>query len=191
MKVYLAARYEQREEMSEIAQELRWCGFRSCASWLYGLKGDETSYLAQRNLDDIENSDFLVLFTTQLKAEDGFTSGGAYVEVGYALHAGKSVIVVGPLINIFTHLDRIRWFLTTKDFLAWARWGIHAFSGRKDLAEVEGEGSGIDNTGLETPVCRDPLGPKVFTPPNWHSGASDYAPHSEVWSLEYQESTPG
>lgn len=57
------------------------------------------------DLDDVQRSDVVLAFTE--RPEVGYTTGGRWVEFGYAIALGITVIVVGPRENIFCHLQDV------------------------------------------------------------------------------------
>ncbi len=99
--VYLASRYERREELRKHASQFTAAGFEVVSSWLWtdlGATADE----ARMCLADLDRADTLVFF-----AEDpaiGWPRGSRCVEYGYALRAGKRLLVVGERENLFHQL---------------------------------------------------------------------------------------
>jgi nucleoside 2-deoxyribosyltransferase len=124
MKVYLAARFEQKREIKALVPLLQENGLQVQARWL-----DEeispTSQLsdltpaycteqAQVDLDDIKACDIFVLFADEVAKT---TRGGKHVEFGVALAQGKRVIVVGSPENIFHYLPGVIHYASLGDFL--------------------------------------------------------------------------
>jgi len=104
--VYLAGRYDRRRELAEYADALEALGWKSMARWLTGAHEGATDpetlrRCALEDLEDIRASDTLVAFTED--ATVGQTSGGRHVETGYAIGLGITVVVVGPIENVFHH----------------------------------------------------------------------------------------
>ena len=110
MKVYLAASILRREEMRAYRLDLERQGHLVTSSWLDSeevtqvdnmTEGDQSKHYwsAQRDLGDIRDADTLILFTDQPS-----TTGGYHVEFGYAFALCKSMVVIGPVLNIF-HTD--------------------------------------------------------------------------------------
>jgi hypothetical protein len=109
MKVYLAARYSQKDEMNIYAEDLRKMGYTVTASWIAephapGTKLDEIpkaklwEYQLQ-DLRDIDEADGLIFFSQDPTTPT--VRGGRHVEFGYALAQRKPILVVGPRENIF------------------------------------------------------------------------------------------
>jgi nucleoside 2-deoxyribosyltransferase len=124
-KIYLAARYSRRDEMRSVAQRLAGAGFAVTSRWLYEDKplqtklGDDSPQFytetARIDLDDINRADTVVFF-----AEDphvGTPRGGRHVEFGYALGAGKRMVVIGGAENIFHYLPNVKHFISEQDFI--------------------------------------------------------------------------
>jgi hypothetical protein len=114
MKVYLAAPYGARDIIRGLLPDLADLDIVCTSSWLSethdindGTTGaaldlDDTTVSghATQDLDDINDSDALVLFTSQY-LKNFSASGGRHVETGYALARGLHVIVIGPPENVF------------------------------------------------------------------------------------------
>ena len=118
MRVYLAAPYGSRETIRGYASELTRVGFTVTSSWLEetheineGTQGaasaldpSQVAVHASTDLTDIDNSDLLVLFTSNAVGVEG--GGGRHVESGYAIAKALPVIVVGDPENVFHRLPR-------------------------------------------------------------------------------------
>ena len=111
MKVYLAARFDRRDELREHRRHLKHAFNIDCTSrWLDNHGLDEGfTYSSQRlalcaseDIEDIRAADVLVAFTET--PDVGYTSGGRHVELGFALALGKPIIVVGSIENVFHQL---------------------------------------------------------------------------------------
>lgn len=101
MKIYVAAMYSKRIEVREHhARILQEAGHEVTARWLWegGLPGSEVAS-AFKDIEDVARADALVLVTNPIGTN--FSGGGRCVEMGYAMAAGKLVIVVGERENIF------------------------------------------------------------------------------------------
>ena len=109
MKIYLAAPYSLKYEVSKKADHLRRLGFIVTSSWLeeperpdiqlQDLSNKERIERAVRNLNDVDAADALVLFSHP------DSRGGKHVEFGHARN--KIRIVVGPHENIFHYLPMV------------------------------------------------------------------------------------
>jgi nucleoside 2-deoxyribosyltransferase len=111
MKIYLASRFSNHEKLNALATTLTKNGHMVVSTWhrteaLSPVPRDHPEYLdnslraAERDLQEIDESDALILFTENCEA----TPGGLWFEAGYAKALGKQCFVIGPRINIFCHL---------------------------------------------------------------------------------------
>lgn len=107
MKLYLASRYDRREELVAIASVLQEQGHHVTSRWLGG-HGQPDADSALYDLTDVIVADVLILFTEEPTAHVAYAArGGRHVEFGYALRAGKRMFVVGPRENIFHELRAV------------------------------------------------------------------------------------
>jgi len=115
-RVYLAARYSRREEMIDVARQLRDRGHEVTSRWIEGnhliteeqLVNDRTLgiRLASEDCDDLERADLVISFTEPPRSAPN--RGGRHVEYGLALGLGTECWVVGPRENVFHVLaDRV------------------------------------------------------------------------------------
>lgn len=127
MKVYIAARYERREEMLDHARGLDTLGHVSTARWLNGEHesldnvpgwGGRAAEFALDDQRDIFAADWLVMFTDPPGTPE---RGGRHVEFGYALALTElgawRVAIVGEPENIFHWLPRVHQFATWGEFI--------------------------------------------------------------------------
>jgi len=105
-RVYLAARFERQDEVSELAREFRRAGYVVTSSWheqhgaaAVPLDLDRAHADAVQDLAEIELSDTVVLMTDDVPGR-----GGKDFEAGYAYAAGRQLIVLGPRTNVFCFL---------------------------------------------------------------------------------------
>lgn len=129
MKYYLAARYSRKHELQGYADKL---GRADCtSSWLYENaqcsalaevpmfhhKNPLMTELAVQDLNDIDHSDVLVLFSDPMFP--GQPRGSKHVEFGYALAQGPGLrcVVIGPLENLFHHLPCVEVFKNWEEFM--------------------------------------------------------------------------
>lgn len=136
LRVYLAARYSRRGELTRYRAELNALGYDVTSRWLDGNHqiaddgmpiGEDGEALvegyaeseraaalrrqfAHEDLVDIQNSDVLVAFTEPPRSSA--SRGGRHVELGYAIGLGRPVIVVGYRENVFCWLPEIRFART-------------------------------------------------------------------------------
>lgn len=123
--VYLAGRYDRREELQGYAARLAERGWSVTSRWLTGHEcadadctPDELELFAREDLVDIDRAGLVVAFTED-PATAGYQSGGRHVELGYALAWGRSVVIVGPRENVFHWLDNVEQFDTFDAFVTW------------------------------------------------------------------------
>ena len=124
MKVYLAARFEQKTELKALVPLLAQHNLRVQARWLdenisptsqlSDLTPDYCAEQARIDLDDIESCDIFVFFGDVVAKT---TRGGKHFEAGYASGLGKRIVVVGPPENIFHYLPGIVHYLDIDQFL--------------------------------------------------------------------------
>ena len=124
LKVYLAARYDRRDELREYRTVLQSHGIQVTSRWLdektstNSKMGDETEafYIETAAIDiaDIERADAFILFSEN--PLEGFKRGGRHFESGYAFKAKKVIYVVGEWKeNVFHYLPGIVHFCTFED----------------------------------------------------------------------------
>jgi nucleoside 2-deoxyribosyltransferase len=130
MKLYLAGRYSQKDEIAAIAKRLQFEGFAITSSWLEEphapgttldqLSDTELAQYAQNDLNDIDEADAIVFFSVDPTIPT--VRGGRHVEFGYALAKRKAILVVGQKENIFHYLKKvIRHFETVDELLPWLK----------------------------------------------------------------------
>lgn len=133
MKVYLAAAWSKRLEISQVADRLRAYGVIVTSRWLEEESTDprttdKEDYLQERaeiDLQDIDEADVLIRFTdteqNQKVVASRLLSGARMVEFGYALGKGKRVFVVGGAQNIFDRLSWVTHFITVDKLIKYIR----------------------------------------------------------------------
>jgi nucleoside 2-deoxyribosyltransferase len=116
--LYLAAKYDKREQVNQIAEQVRQSGHTVRAEWLdgshTGLSEDEQWSYARKDLTDIRACTHFVMF--QLPVEHPELSAGRHVELGYAMALGKYCIIVGGGESVFYTLAHR--YPTVEAFLA-------------------------------------------------------------------------
>ena len=141
MKVYLAAAFSRKDEIKQVAEELRERGITITSRWL-----DEPTYpaydinhaeflrqRAQIDLADINEADILIRFSDDLSFSlipSHLATGSRMGEMMWALAHGKKVYVVGGHQCIFdwlpeiTHLPRYPMKYTGMMLAAYLKEGI-------------------------------------------------------------------
>lgn len=139
-RVYLAARYSRRLELCGYRSDLESRGIEVTSRWLNGSHqldnegrplGDAGELLfeagspevdhfrwkfATDDIEDVLAADTLIAFTEQPRT--GNSRGGRHAELGIALGAGRSVIVIGPRENVFCWLPQVVWYPDWQRLLA-------------------------------------------------------------------------
>jgi nucleoside 2-deoxyribosyltransferase len=117
MKVYLAATFDSRPKMEEIANLLKSRGFAITARWVYGgEEGLTREQIAILDLEDVDAADAVVSFTYP---RGTLTSGGGrHVEFGYGLAKGKRLILIGARENVFHEFPGVELYPTLDAWLA-------------------------------------------------------------------------
>lgn len=111
LKVYLAGRFERREELVRCAAELQEFGYETTARWLSSDddNNDRTRYrgYAENDIVDIRSADIVIHFTDGVRGGCSPGAGGRNVEFGIAISARKTNVVVGPREHVFHYLPGI------------------------------------------------------------------------------------
>ena len=117
-RIYLAARYDRREELRAYATQLTQAGYEVTSGWLWKdgaheEPGDSWREVAEVDIKDIDRADHVILFTEE--PDVWFPRGSRHFELGYAYGTGAVCITVGPRENVFHWLDLIGNFPTWED----------------------------------------------------------------------------
>lgn len=118
MKIYLASRWSNQGPLKIQRARLQSLGAEVTSGWLDEV-GDAPEIAAQRDIDDIDRADTLLLWP-DLSFPVKSLYGGMFVEFGYALAKGKQVWVVEPQTSpcIFIQLPQVVQFKTWDDLYA-------------------------------------------------------------------------
>ncbi len=117
MKIYLAARFSRRIEMSKVADTLKEYGFEITARWVYGGETNlSRTQVALLDLEDVDKADLVLSFTEKFGTET--PGGGRHVEFGYGIAKGKKVVVIGDRECVFHHEPRVEQYDTLDDWLS-------------------------------------------------------------------------
>ena len=124
-KVYLAAKYDRRDEMREHRERLKEVGIAVTSRWLDeqgSLDGnmddkDEEFYIETANVDleDVCAANCLIFFAEDPRV--GVRRGGRHVEFGYAYALGKPVHVIGCKENVFHYLEGVYHYSSLDEFI--------------------------------------------------------------------------
>ena len=103
MKLYLAAKFEQKMEMRKIRNFLQNDGHEVTSRWIDVEHEEDKSHTvtdemrveyAAMDVADVLAADALIAFANP--RNEPAIGGGRHVEFGIALQAGRDIIVVGP-----------------------------------------------------------------------------------------------
>jgi len=131
LKIYLAAKFEQKRKMRGIRAFLQNDGHEITSRWIDVEHEEDAAHTvtdanrveyAKMDVYDVLKADVLVAFSGP-RSEPAI-GGGRHVEFGIALQAGKQIIVVGPKgEHIFHWCDGVM-FADDLDGLAHLLWGM-------------------------------------------------------------------
>jgi hypothetical protein len=114
-KVYLAAQFESRFDLHDLADQIRDLGYEIVSDWLYepesnneiadkiGTEDAPAKLLEHIALNDVSNvvkCDYFVLFS-------GGGRGGRHFETGLAYKSGATILIVGDRENVFHYLPNV------------------------------------------------------------------------------------
>ena len=105
--IYLAGPYSARKRLRDRMQWLLARGVLVTASWVHGLhEGVEPRTCAMHDLDEIDAALGVLVDLT----DETSTTGGLWVELGYAIAAGAEIMVLGTAgdANVFAHHPRVK-----------------------------------------------------------------------------------
>ncbi len=114
MKVYLAAKFGEKNEMRDWARMIEDAGHQVTSSWLDEKHDSDAEAseevmiaAAKQNMLDVLEADVLV---TKSQAQGtAHAGGGRHFEFGYAIAEGINVIVVGPKgEHVFHYIEGIQ-----------------------------------------------------------------------------------
>jgi hypothetical protein len=119
MRIYLAARYDRRQEMEAIAARLEAAGHTLTSGWIYGWHESVPELVcAAADWTGVGKAECVVSFTEEPDERVPWAArGGRHVEFGLGLAMGKRLCIVGPRENVFHHLERVEVYPTVTDFI--------------------------------------------------------------------------
>jgi hypothetical protein len=116
MKIALGAAYHRKAEVRELAAKISRIGHTVLCRWI-----DEPDRQAPNrkaliewanlDLDDIRQCHYFIRLTDDLSdplVPSALATGGRFVEMGYALALGKTVVVLGGVQSIYDNLENVR-----------------------------------------------------------------------------------
>lgn len=117
MKIYLAASWSRKQEIANVADELKKEGYQITSRWLRSEKlytgRNLEKFLRQRakiDVIDVKKADVLVRFSDDLSKKfvpSNLATGARMFETGLAYSLGKMIIIVGGHQPIFDYLPEI------------------------------------------------------------------------------------
>ena len=117
--VYLASRFDRRQELQGYRKVLSDAGVTVTSRWLDEQNtegGGDRQMFAEHDLEDIRRADILLAFTEDPKI--GYAKGGRHHEAGYAMALGKEIWVTPYAENIFLQMQQVRRFDSFDDVVA-------------------------------------------------------------------------
>ena len=105
MKIYVAAKFEERAVLRLIVRSLTDLGHEVTAAWITREELHLPQHMiALEDLRGVDEADLVILDTT-------YPGGsGREVEFGYALAKGKKVWMLGPFVNVFHYHQGVQHF---------------------------------------------------------------------------------
>lgn len=104
LRVYLAGSFADRDRVTAITETLADLGFEMTNSWQHEHAGESPHTCAVRDLEGIDRADALMVL-----ADTPTTTGGYWVEIGYAIRKQMPIIVVTQEArNVFLHLPGVK-----------------------------------------------------------------------------------
>lgn len=117
--VYLAGRYDRREELLGYSRELESMGYEIVSTWLDGYHdGLPNDIIANDDYADLLDAEIVIHFTETPEA--GYNRGGRHVEFGLTYQIALRIIIVGPRENVF------HWLPDVEQYNSWeeAKWAL-------------------------------------------------------------------
>ena len=113
MNVYVATKWENRDEAARVMKDLQDLGHVITCDWT--TVDQESQAQAAADMAGVLFAEAVIVL-----AEQDWPFKGTYVEMGMALAAGTQVYIVGPYANtIFDKLPTVRRFPDYKTFIQW------------------------------------------------------------------------
>lgn len=106
--IYVAAKYNRRHELRDLAGHLETVGIATTSQWIYNAEESKKKEdAALMDLNDIDRADAVLFFAEPQGSEN--RGGGRYFELGYAHARGKPtfVILTNGHETVFTHLRQM------------------------------------------------------------------------------------
>lgn len=107
--IYIAAPFDQRDRAKRVKEQLEAAGHVTTSTWISShldnldeLDSESAMHEANHDAEGVLRSEIMVF----LNGES--TSGGMHVEMGIAIAASKSILLVGPRTSIFHHLPNVK-----------------------------------------------------------------------------------
>ena len=119
MRIYIAARYDRREQMQGLLRAIEEIGHRVTSRWIRdSFAGVPDEICAGVDESDIDEAEALVAFS---EPRGHLSHGGRHVEFGIALALNKRLFLVGDRENVFHHHPSVEQFKDVNHLLAFLR----------------------------------------------------------------------
>jgi hypothetical protein len=121
MKIHLAVRRDRRRYANKVAAAIVAMGHSITTRWLTSKSKERSDAdAAMHSLVDVAVADCLVFLSQDPRGKGVAEPGWAdrFVELGYALRAGKRVMIAGPHENTFDAHGKVERFASVKTMLA-------------------------------------------------------------------------
>lgn len=114
MKIYIASRYNRREEMAMIADDLKAVGHVIVSTWVYGgEEGLSREDIAFLDYNDVKRSEVVLSFTEPRGSWN--PAGARHTEFGWGYEMGKDCLIVGDREIVFHHFPTVKQFDTYEE----------------------------------------------------------------------------
>lgn len=105
MKIYVAGSLDSKVQCQELSKQLVEFGHSVVSSWYemhtgYDQSAKELALAAAKDFNEIKSCEVLIHAFTDVRS----SGGGADSELGMAIALGKTVLVLGPRVNVFHNL---------------------------------------------------------------------------------------
>lgn len=110
--VYVSAHFPDAAQADRVASILNRAGYLVVSTWHAGESDSTPAAAAARDFAQLDKADAVVLLSTPHR-----TTGGKFVEAGYALGKGKPVFVLGTRENWMMHHPKVSVFATVEELL--------------------------------------------------------------------------
>jgi hypothetical protein len=116
MRFYMSGKWEEREEIKELQEEICKLGHMLIVDWT-GHEKDDPGFPSQYAIDDIQGASDCDFYVGLFK--NPYYYKGALVEMGASLAYGRKVYIIGHAIDscLFVNHPLVQKFATKEDFI--------------------------------------------------------------------------